>query len=109
MTRVVQQMTYSLLGDQIRNLTAALVAAAETGDLAAVSRADHALRCAVIALVGGASLSEDGAQDRITILAEALDAVRRTADMLSAKAAQRAGRGRANLVYLNCDRKAGPR
>ncbi|MAN99203.1 hypothetical protein [uncultured Roseovarius sp.] len=109
MTRVVQQMTYSLLGDQIRSLTKALIEAAETGDQAAVSRADHALRCAVIALVGGASLSEDGAQDRITILAEALDAVRRTADMLSAKAAQRAGRGRANLVYLNCDRKAGPR
>ena len=109
MTRVVQQMTYSLLGDQIRNLTTALVAAAETGDHAAVSRADHALRCAVIALVGGASLAEDGAQDRIAILAEALDSVRRTADVLSAKAARRAGQGRANLVYLNCDRKVGPR
>ena len=108
MTHVVQQMTYSLLGDQIRSLTAGLVAAAETGDLAAVSRADHALRCAVIALIGGASLSEDGAQERIAILSETLDAVLLTADALSEKAARRAGQGRANLVYLKCDRKVGP-
>ncbi|WP_417727033.1 hypothetical protein [Roseovarius sp.] len=108
MTNVVQYMTDSVMGDQIRFLTARLIAVVETGDLAAVSRADHALRSAVIALVGGASLTDDGAQERIAILTEALEAVQHTADLLSTQAARKVGQGRANLVYLKCDRKAGP-
>jgi hypothetical protein len=108
MTNVVQHMTYSVMGDQIRQLTMGLTSAVETGDLAAVSRADHALRCAVIALVGGAALAEDGAQERIALLAEALEVVRRAVELMSAQAARKAGQGRANLVYLNCDRKVGP-
>lgn len=107
MTTVVQHMTYSIMADQIRQLTAGLTDAVEAGDLAAVSRADHALRSAVIALVGGAALAEDGAQERLGLLVEALEAVRAMVQVLSAQSARQAGQGRANLVYLKFDRQKG--
>jgi hypothetical protein len=74
--------------------------------MAEVARCDHALRSAGIALIGGASLAEDGAEGRRALLIDVLSAVREAAALLSERA-RKAARNRGDLVYLKTDRGTG--
>lgn len=104
MNTSVQQMTFTTMSLRLRQLTAELAAAAAEGDLARVSRADHALRSTVIGLVGGGSLLDVDAEERIAVLTEALQAVQNAVRVMSSRAGMRAGQVRGNLVYLRMDR-----
>lgn len=104
MSSTVQQMTYTAMTVRLRQLTAELTAAAEAGDLSRVSRADHALRNAAIALVGGGSLLDSDAEERMAVLMEALQAVQQAVRVMSQRAETSAGQARGNLVYLRMDR-----
>ncbi|MEQ8900755.1 MAG: hypothetical protein RID11_14690 [Roseovarius sp.] len=100
-------MTNAAMAVRLRQITDDLNAAVTCGDLAAVERCDHALRSAVIALIGGASLAEDGAERRLALLIDALSAVREAAALLSERARKAAARNRCDLVYLKTDRGVG--
>src|SRR6056297_1312498 len=102
----VQHMTNAAMAVRLRQITDDLNAAVACGDMAGVARCDHALRSAVIALIGGASLAEDGAEGRLALLIDALGAVREAAALLSERA-RKAARNRGDLVYLKTDRGAG--
>ncbi|WP_377167816.1 hypothetical protein [Roseovarius aquimarinus] len=93
------------MAERLRDLSCALAAAAEDGDLVAVSRIDHELRSAVIALVGAASLVDDGAEARLVILGEALGAVRAASVLLKAAADAQPAAPRGTLVYLDAVRR----
>lgn len=103
----VQHMTNAAMAVRLRQITDDLNVAVVSGDMAGVARCDHALRSAVIALIGGASLAEDGAEGRLALLIDALSAVRKAATLLSERARKAAARNRCDLVYLKTDRGVG--
>lgn len=102
----VQHMTNAAIATRLHQITADLSSAVASGDMAGVARCDHALRSAVIALVGGASLAEHGAEGRLALLMEALEVVREAAALLSERARKSTARNRFDLVYLKSDRSA---
>jgi len=96
-------MTHAALVERLRAQSRELLLAVAEGDLEQVARVDHALRSTAIALVGGASLVEDEADERIEALNNALLAVKEAARLLEQKAKKDKPRG--TLVYLDMERK----
>ena len=107
MTTLARQMNDAAMAQRLDRLADELWAAAQAGDPVAVGRAEHALRSAVIAVVGAASLMDAGAAARMRVLARALRTVRAAARALSGAAEGGGATHRGNLAYLATDRRRG--
>ena len=107
MSRDRDDMPKTAIALHLRHVTESLNEAVVQGDMAAVERCDHDLRSAVIALVGGASLAEDGAEERLKLLIETLHAVSTAAATLEEQALKATRRRRENLVYLKGEKLQG--
>lgn len=107
MSTLVQHMTHAAIAERLSLLVAELQAAADEGDASRVSRADHAFRSAVIGLVGGASLVDNGADWRLDVLIDSLHAVRAAADTLTRRVKDQEKQSRGTLIYLTNDRRKG--
>ena len=108
MSTLVRQMTYTAMIEQVGCLGEELLAAALAGDMKRVSRLDHALRSAVIALVAGAPLTDDDtAAERLKATTEALATVKQTVAILARQAGKDTKQQQGNLLYLRFDRKGG--
>lgn len=104
MTASNSHMTHQNMAARMHRLIANLDSAVESQDLSRIACADHALRNEVIALVGGTDLMDGNATDRVTVLNEALVAVRRSIDVLLNQSAKQAAQNNAKLIYLNTER-----
>lgn len=104
MTKNHEYFSHSAISVRMRHLIANLDAAIAANDLSQIDQADHALRNEVIALVGSTDLMQYDASERVTVLSDALLAVRRAVTALVDKAAKQTTQKNAKLVYLNTER-----
>lgn len=104
MSEADSEMALQTMAMRMHRLIADLDRAVESRDLSRISGADHALRNEVIALVGSTDLMQADATGRVTVLNDALVAVRRSIDALMDQSAQRTVQKNAKLVYLNTER-----
>ena len=104
MTENHEHFNQTAISVRMRHLIANLDAAIAANDLSQIDQADHALRNEVIALVGSTDLMQCDASERVTVLSDALLAVRRAVTALVDKAAKQTAQKNAKLIYLNTER-----
>jgi len=104
MTASNTHMANQNMAARMHRLIANLDAAVESQDLSRIACADHALRNEVIVLVGSTDLMHGDASNRVTVLNDALVAVRRSINILLDQSAKNTAQKNAKLIYLNTER-----